>query len=128
MIGPTRRSKLRSPEWDGSAPPFRRWMWNVFSFGMSPKCKSSHCRREACRREIRSSTCPNRTMRNFTKQLLRVRGSVWDSDSIRAGTARRGNSETRAFDAISTSSVQRRGLFHVTAQALFRQGSNVVVS
>jgi len=31
-------------------------MWNVFSFGMSPKCKSSHCRREACRRKIRSST------------------------------------------------------------------------
>ena len=36
-------------------------MWNVFSFGMSPKCKSSHCRREACRRKIRSSTCTNRT-------------------------------------------------------------------
>ena len=36
-------------------------MWNVFSYGMSPKYKSSHCRREACRRKIRSSTCPNRT-------------------------------------------------------------------
>jgi len=66
--------------------------------------------------------------RNFTKQLLRVRGSVWDSDSIRAGTVRGGNSETRAFDAISISSVQKRWLFHVTAQALIRQGSNVVVS
>ena len=35
--------------------------------------------------------------RNITKQLLRVRGSVRDSDSvacIRAGTARAGNSET----------------------------------
>jgi len=36
-------------------------MWNVFSFGMSPKCKSSHYRCEACRRKIRSTTCPNRT-------------------------------------------------------------------
>ena len=36
--------------------------------------------------------------------------------------------ETRAFDAISISSVQKHGLFHVTAQVLFRQGSNVVVS
>jgi len=54
-----------------SAPPFwwRRFddgrfgneMWNVFSFGMSPKCKRSHWRCEACRRKIRSSTCPNRT-------------------------------------------------------------------
>jgi len=39
--------------------------------------------------------------RNITKQLLRVRGSVWDCDSIRAGTAWGGNSETLAFDAIS---------------------------
>jgi len=31
--------------------------------------------------------------RNITKQLLRVRGSVRNSDSIRAGTARGGNSE-----------------------------------
>jgi len=66
--------------------------------------------------------------RNITKQLLRVRGSVRDSDSIRAGTARGGNSEIRAFDAISISSVQKRGLFHVTSQVLFSQGSNVVVS
>jgi len=66
--------------------------------------------------------------RNITKQLLRVRGSVRDSDSIRAGTARGGNSETSAFDAISISSVRKRGVFHVTAQALFRQGRNVVVS
>ena len=36
-------------------------MKNVFSFLMSPKCKSSHCRREACRRKVRSSTCPIRT-------------------------------------------------------------------
>jgi len=43
--------------------------------------------------------CPVAMEQNFTKQLLR--GSVWDSDSIRAGTARGGNSETRAFDAIS---------------------------
>jgi len=33
-----------------------------------------------------------------------------------------------AFGAISISSVQKRGLFHVTAQALFRQGRDVVVS
>ena len=55
-------------EWDSSVPRLRRRrfvdgrfgdeMWNVVSFGMSPKCKSSHCRREACRRKIRSSTCP----------------------------------------------------------------------
>jgi len=70
--------------------------------------------------------CPLAMKRNITKQLLRVRGSVRNSDSIRAGTARGGNSETRAFDAISISSVQKRGLFHVTAQALFRQASNVV--
>ena len=57
---------------------------------------------------------------------MRVHGSVLDSDSIRADTARGGNSETRAFDAISISSVHKRGLFHVTAQALFRQGSNIV--
>jgi len=63
--------------------------------------------------------------RNITKQLLRVHGSVRDSDSIRAGTARGANSETRAFDAISISIVQKRGLFLVTAQALLRQGSNV---
>ena len=65
--------------------------------------------------------------RTITKQLLRVRGSVCDSDSIRAGTARGGNSEICAFDAISILSVQKRGLFHVTAQALFRQVSNIVV-
>ena len=64
--------------------------------------------------------------RNITKQL--VRGSVRDSDSIRIGTARGGNSETRAFDAISISSVQKRGLFDVTVQALFRQGRDVAVS
>jgi len=66
--------------------------------------------------------------RNITKQLLRVCGSIRDSDSSIAGTARGGNSETRAFDAISISSVQKRGLFHVTAQVVFSQDSNVVVS
>ena len=66
--------------------------------------------------------------RNITKQLMHVRSSVRDSDSIRAGAARGGNSETRAFDAISISSVQKRGLFHVTAQVLFRQGRDVAVS
>jgi len=70
--------------------------------------------------------CPRTMKRNITKQL-RVRSSVWDSDSIRAGTAKGGNSETRAFDAISILSVQKRWLFHVTVQALFRQGSDVVV-
>jgi len=45
--------------------------------------------------------CPLAMKHNIIKQLLRVRGSVWDSDSIRAGTTRGGNSETRAFDAIS---------------------------
>jgi len=66
--------------------------------------------------------------RNIIKQLMRVRGSARDSDSIRAGTARGGNSETRAFDAISISSVQNCGLFHAPAQALFRQGRDVAVS
>jgi len=47
--------------------------------------------------------------RNFTKQLLRVRGSVRDYDSIRAGTARGENSEIRVFDAISIPSVHKRG-------------------
>ena len=58
--------------------------------------------------------------RNIAKQLMRVRGSVRDSDSIRAGAARGGNSETRAFGAITVSSVKKRGLLHVTAQT--RQG------
>jgi len=65
--------------------------------------------------------CPLSMKRNITKHLLRVHGSVQDSDSMRASTARGGNSETRAFDTISMSmsSVRKRGLFHVTAQALF---------
>jgi len=49
--------------------------------------------------------------RNITKQLLRMRGSVWNSDSIRVGTTRERNSEIRAFDATSISNVQKRGLF-----------------
>jgi len=60
-----------------------------------------------------------------------LRGSVRASGSfacIGVGTARGGNSETRAFDAISIASVQKRGLFHVTAQALFGLSRNVVVS
>ena len=65
---------------------------------------------------------------NIAKPLLRVRGSVRDSNSIGAGAARGGNSETCAFDAISNSSVEKLGLFHVTAQDLFRQGRDVVVS
>ena len=56
--------------------------------------------------------------RNITKQLLHVYGSVWDSHSITASTAR-GNSETRAFDAISILSVQTSRLFHVIVQVLF---------
>jgi len=43
--------------------------------------------------------CPLAMRQNITKQLLRVRGSVWDSDSITAGTAIRGNSEKPAFNA-----------------------------
>jgi len=72
--------------------------------------------------------CPLAMKRNITKQLLCVRGSVRDSDSMRAGTARGGKSETHAFNTISISSVWKHGLFRVTAQALFRQGSNFVVS
>jgi len=71
--------------------------------------------------------CPLAMKRNITKPLLRVRDSIWDSDNIRAGTVRGGNSETCAFDAISISNIQKRGLFHDTAQALFRQGRDVVV-
>ena len=43
--------------------------------------------------------CPLAMKRNITKHLLRVHGSVRDSDSMRAGTARGENSETRVFDA-----------------------------
>jgi len=60
-----------------------------------------------------------------------VRGSVQASDSvpcIGAGTARGGNSETRAFDAILFQSVQKRELFHVIMQVPFRLGRDVVVS
>jgi len=67
----------------------------------------------------------------YYETALRVRGSVRASDSVAcigAGTARAGNSETRAFDAISISSVQKHELFHVIAQASFRQGRDVVVS
>jgi len=64
--------------------------------------------------------CPLTMKQNITKQLLHVHGSVRDSDSIRAGNARGRNSETRAFNTISISNVQKRRLFHVTAQALLR--------
>jgi len=67
----------------------------------------------------------------YYKTALRVRGSVWASDSfacIRVGTARGGNSETCAFYTISIYSVQKRELFIVIAQAPFRQGRVVVVS
>ena len=63
--------------------------------------------------------------RNITKQLLHVCGSVQDSDSIRAGTARVGNSETCVRCSYQ---FQVFKLFHITAQVLFRQGGNVVVS
>jgi len=53
--------------------------------------------------------------RNITKQLLYVRGSVRDSDSITAGTAEEENSDTRAFNTISILNVQKCELFHVTA-------------
>jgi len=66
--------------------------------------------------------------RNITKQLVHLCGSVRDSNSIKAGTDRGGNSETRVFGAIAISSVQKSGLLHVTTQELFRPGSNVVVS
>jgi len=62
----------------------------------------------------------------YYKTTLRVRGSVPASENfacIGADTARGGNSETRAFDAISISSVQKRVMFHVIAEAgtlLFR--------
>jgi len=62
--------RLRTPDVDRNGTVRRRCfsngrfgdeMWNVFSFGMSPKCKSLHCRCEVCRRKIQSSTCPNHT-------------------------------------------------------------------
>jgi len=59
-----------------------------------------------------------------------VRGSVRASDSfacIGVGTARGANSETCAFDAISIQ-IQKHKLFHVIAQAPFRQGRDLVVS
>jgi len=68
---------------------------------------------------------------NYYETALRVRDSVRAPDSvacIRAGTARGGNYKTRASDAILFRSVQKRELFHVIAQALFRQGRDIVVS
>jgi len=65
------------------------------------------------------------------KTALCVHGSVRASDSfacIGVGNAKGRNSETRAFDAISLLSVQKRELFHVIAQVQFRQGRDVVVS
>jgi len=67
----------------------------------------------------------------YYKLPLHVHGSVQVSDSfacIGVGTAREGNSETCAFAAISTKSVQKRELFHVITQAPFRQGRDIVVS
>ena len=61
---------------------------------------------------------------------LYVRSGMRASDCfacIEVATAK-GNSETEAFGAITSQSVQKRELFHVTALVLFRQGSNVVVS
>jgi len=58
-----------------------------------------------------------------------MHGNVQASDScacIGFGTARGGNSETCAFDAISIKSVQKHELFHVVAQAPLRQGRDVV--
>jgi len=72
--------------------------------------------------------CPLAMKRNITKQLMRVHGSIRDSDNIRVGTARGGNSETCAFNAIPIPSVQKHGLFHAITQALFRQGRDIVVS
>jgi len=66
----------------------------------------------------------------YYKTALCFCGSVRASDSfacIGAGTALGGNTETRTFDAISIQSVQKRGLFHVIPQVLFRQGRDVVV-
>jgi len=66
----------------------------------------------------------------YYKTALRVRGSVRAFDSftlIGAGTARVGNSKTRAFDAISIQSVQKHELFHVIVQVSFRQGRDVVL-
>jgi len=68
---------------------------------------------------------------DYYKIPLRVPGSVRAFDSfacIGVCTARGGNSDTRAFDAISIYSVEKCELFHVIAQAPFRQGSDVVVS
>jgi len=76
-------------------------------------------------------TVSSRHEAKYYKTALCVRGSVRASDSfgcIGVGTARGGNSETRAFDAISIQSVQKRELFHVIEQAPFRQGRDVVAS
>jgi len=64
------------------------------------------------------------------KTALHVCDSVQASENfacIGAGTARVGNSETCVL-TISILSVQKRGLFHVIAQVLFRQGRDTVVS
>jgi len=54
--------------------------------------------------------------------------SFWQLACIGASTASVGKSETCVFNAISIQSVQKRGLFHVTAQVLFRKGRDVAVS
>jgi len=58
----------------------------------------------------------------YDKRVLCVHGRFGASDSIAcigASTARVGDSEICAFNAISVLSVQICGLFHVIAQALF---------
>ena len=61
---------------------------------------------------------------------LYVRSGMRASDCfacIEVATAK-GNSETEAFGAITSQSVQKRELFHAIAQALFRHGRDIVDS
>ena len=89
-----------------STTPFR-W-WNVCSFGMSPKCKSSHCRREACRRKIRSSTCPNRTAMRAVYPNIRTLIKSMLTTSCTTASVERAVYQDGGFINILAKSLRRR--------------------
>jgi len=67
-------------------------------------------------------------MRNITKQLCVLYKLLTALPALELALPEEEILKPRAFDAISILSVRKRGLFHVIAQALFRQGRHVVVS
>jgi len=68
------------------------------------------------------------TKLNMTKELLHVRGCMWDSDSIKSRHCQRRKFRNTCVRRNVNFECSKMWLFHITAQMLFWQGSNVVVS